>query len=142
MAPFVWEQKYSVDIPQMDAHHRQIIELLEAFRKCAHSSESDQLVPAALEMLNLHARRHLRLEELMLRVRGYPGYAAHTEEHAVYVKKIASLQTQLHRRDISIRIANFLTEWWKYHILNSDQEYARFFRGMPAAIISTAPPAA
>jgi hemerythrin-like metal-binding protein len=142
MQPFEWDEKFSVHIPQMDAQHRQIIELLDAFRKCAQSSESRQLAPAAMEPLNQYAQRHLRREELVLRVRGYPEYAAHAAEHAVYLKKVALLQAQLERRDISIRITNFLTGWWKYHILHSDQEYARFFRGQAIAVTSTARPAA
>jgi hemerythrin len=43
------------------------------------------------------------------------------------------LQSNLARRDLAIRVVNFLTEWWKSHIMISDQEYARFFRGRPTA---------
>ena len=77
MGPFEWDDKYSVDIPQMDAQHRQIIELLDDFRKCADSSERDLLIQAALESLNQYAELHLRREELMLRTRGYPKFAEH-----------------------------------------------------------------
>jgi hemerythrin-like metal-binding protein len=138
MGPFEWDEKYSVHIPQMDAQHRQIIELLDAFRKCARSSESEKLVAANLEMVNRYGLLHLRREELMLRVRGYPNCVEHAAEHAVYMQRVASFQTQLDRRDIGVRITNFLTEWWRYHILNSDQKYARFFRRQAAAATSTA----
>lgn len=141
MGPFEWDDKYSVDIPQMDAQHRQIIELLDDFRKCADSSERDLLIPAALETVNRYAQLHLRREELMLRTRGYPRLAEHAAEHSVYLEKVASFQAQLDRRDIGFRITNFLTEWWRFHILNSDQKYARFFRRQEAATSTELPEA-
>jgi hypothetical protein len=65
---------------------------------------------------------------LLLRIRDYPGYAAHKAEHDAYRKKAVSLRLQYDRRDLGIRIANFLTIWWGSHILTSDQQYARFFQ--------------
>jgi hemerythrin len=75
-----------------------------------------------------YGERHLQREELMLRLRGYPGYAEHRAEHDAYRNKVASFQLQYDRRDLGIRIANFLTEWWRSHILISDQQYGHFFQ--------------
>jgi hemerythrin len=129
---FQWSDEYSVGIPQLDAQHRQIIDLLGGFKACIDSAEADKLVPAALNKVNAYARFHLEREELLLRVRGYPEYAEHKTEHDAYRQKVTTLQSQLIRRDIAIRIANFLSEWWRYHILTSDQQYARFFRRLAA----------
>jgi hemerythrin-like metal-binding protein len=74
------------------------------------------------------AEQHLEQEELLLRVRKYPYYAEHKAEHDAYRKKAAALQAQAGRRDFSVRLANFVAEWWRFHILVSDQRYARFFR--------------
>jgi hemerythrin len=130
---FEWSDEYSVGILQLDAQHRQIIDLLGEFKACVDSAEADKLVPAALDKVNAYARFHLEREELLLRVRGYPEYAGHKAEHDAYRQKVATLQSQLIRRDVAIRIANFLSEWWRYHILTSDQQYARFFRRVAAA---------
>jgi hemerythrin len=76
----------------------------------------------------------------MLRVRNYPGYLAHAAEHNFYREKVASLQARLGRRDIALRTANFLSEWWRFHILTSDQEYARHFRRRSADALSAGRP--
>lgn len=132
MQPIEWTAEFSVDIPQLDAQHRHLIELLAELVKCANSSESGGLAPNALTEMNRYAERHLQREELLLRVRGYPGYAEHKAEHDAYREKLAALQANCERRDIGIRITNFLTEWWRFHILTSDQQYAHFFRSRPA----------
>jgi hemerythrin len=33
------------------------------------------------------------------------------------------------RPDFSVRLTNYVIEWWRFHVLTSDQQYARFFRG-------------
>jgi hemerythrin len=125
MQPLEWGEEFSVDIPQLDAQHRHIIELLGELRRNAHSAE---LVSTAFEQIIKYADWHLQREELMLRVRGYSGYAEHKAEHDAYREKVASLRAHSNRRDFGIRIANFLSKWWRHHILSSDQQYARFYR--------------
>ncbi|SPE38840.1 putative Hemerythrin-like metal-binding protein [Candidatus Sulfopaludibacter sp. SbA3] len=131
MQQFEWGEKYSVDIPQIDAQHRQIIDLLDELWRCAHGPEEEKLAPAALARVIRYAQSHLQREELMLRIRGYPDYAEHKTEHDAYRRKVAYLKAHSDRKDLVIRIANFLRDWWKYHILTSDQKYARFFRSNP-----------
>ncbi|MBZ5726335.1 MAG: bacteriohemerythrin [Acidobacteriia bacterium] len=128
MQQFAWREAYSVDIPQLDAQHRQIIELLDELGRIAHGGENDKLIAAALEKVTRYAHWHLRREELVLRVRSYPGYEEHKAEHEAYREKVTFLQANSHRRDLGIRMTNFLNQWWRHHILTSDQQYARFFR--------------
>ena len=94
--------------------------------------QMEPLAPATLAGLVRYAEQHLQREELLLRVRGYPGYAEHKAEHDAYRQKVASFQLYSERRDLGILIANFLTDWWKSHILGSDRPYARFFQSMSA----------
>src|ERR1017187_300203 len=129
--PFEWREESSVGIPELDAQHRHLIELLGELVKCTHSAEPGGFAPTALTEMNRYAEQHLQREELVLRVRGYPGYTEHKAEHDAYRKKVASLQVHSDRRDLGTRIANFLAEWWRFHILISDQRYARYFRGRP-----------
>jgi hemerythrin-like metal-binding protein len=128
MQSFEWSEESSVGIPELDVQHRHLIELLCELVRRVTSGEGGGFAPTAIEEVNRYAEWHLRREELVLRIRGYPGYPEHKAEHDAYRKKAASLQVHSGRRDFGIRIANFLTEWWKFHILISDQRYARFFR--------------
>jgi hemerythrin len=130
MRPFEWSEECSVDIPGLDAQHRHLIELLGDLLKSTHSGKG-ATAPVAFNQVIQYAEQHLKREELLLRMRGYPGYAEHKKEHDAYREKIASLQARADRRDFAVRLANFLAEWWRFHILTSDQQYARFFRSRP-----------
>ena len=138
--PFEWSEESSVGIPELDAQHRHLIELLSELVKCVQLGESGKLGPTALKKAIRYAERHLQREELVLRVRGYPRYEEHKAEHDAYRKKVASLQVLSGRRDLGIRMANFLTEWWRFHILTSDQQYARFFRHRSTQGSTVTPP--
>jgi len=122
-----WKEEYSVHVPKLDDDHRQIFELIKELRECVYRPGNDRLVSEALKKINQYALLHLQREELLLRIRGYPGYAGHKAEHDTYLSKVAALQANLERRDIAIRIVNFLSEWWREHILTSDQQYSRYF---------------
>jgi len=128
MSQFEWTEKCSVGIPELDAQHRHLIALLGELEKCMQSGEGDGVVVEALKELSRYAETHLQREELVLRVRGYPGYAEHKAEHEVYRTKLAALQVQSERGDFAVRLTNFVTEWWRFHVQGSDQQYARFFR--------------
>ena len=137
MPPFEWSKECSVGIPEIDSEHRHLIELLGELRRCTHAGENSSLVSKALMKVNEYAERHLRREELLLRIRGYPGYNEHKAEHDSYRKKVASLRVHADRRDLQVRITNFLTEWWRFHILTSDQRYARHFRCQSTVLVQS-----
>jgi hemerythrin-like metal-binding protein len=122
-----WREEYSVGVPELDAQHRRMIELLAGLVKFTNSGGVVDPFTALAEV-NRYAEEHLQQEEMILSVRGYPEYARHKAEHDDYRKKAAALQARAHKRDFGTEITKFLVEWWKTHILNSDQQYARFFR--------------
>jgi hemerythrin-like metal-binding protein len=124
-----WSEKCSVGIPELDIQHRRLVELLGELMKCIQAGDGDGSVAAALKELGRCAESHLQREELVLRVRGYPGYAEHKAEHDTYREKLASLELLADRPDFSVRLTNYVIEWWRFHVLTSDQQYARFFRG-------------
>src|SRR4051794_29407286 len=128
MRAFEWSEDCSVPIPRVDAEHRQIIELLGILRTRTFGGGATQkLVADAVEQLSRYADRHLRREELLLRIRGYPRYPEHKAEHDDYRAKVGLLREQLARRDVGVRVSNFVSAWWRHHILTSDLDYARYF---------------
>jgi hemerythrin len=121
-----WSEEASVGVPELDAQHRRMLELLGEVVRCTESGGTlDSAAPIA--ELFRYAERHLQQEELWLRVRHYPDYAEHKAEHDIYRKKSAALQAQAGRRDFGIRLGNLVAEWWRFHVLVSDQRYARYF---------------
>ena len=127
MLEIKWCEEYSVGIPELDTQHRQMIELLAGLVKFTSSGGVVDPFTALVEV-NRYAEHHLQQEEMILSVRGYPEYARHKSEHDAYRNKVAALQARAHRRSFGREITSFLVDWWKSHIVTSDQQYARFFR--------------
>jgi hemerythrin len=123
-----WNQRYSVSVPQLDGQHRQILDLLQEMKQDALGAEAAERVPAVLEKLNWYVMLHLRREERLLSAVRYPQYEEHRLEHDSYLGKVAAIQADLQRgrRDVAIRLTNFLSSWWTHHILTSDRQYGRY----------------
>lgn len=136
-----WLEEYSVDNPELDAQHRQMIELLAGLVKFTNSGGVVDPSSVIAEV-NRYAEQHLRHEEMILSVRGYPEYARHQAEHDDYRRKAAALQARVHKRGFGKEVTNFLVEWWRTHIITSDQQYARYFRSQsvdPVAVSDQEP---
>ena len=125
---FEWTEKCSVGIPELDAQHRRLIELIAELVGCMQSGDNNEQAAAALKELNRYADTHLQREELVLRVRGYPRYLEHKAEHDSYRARLDALLVHSERADFLVRLTNFVSEWWRFHVLGTDQEYARYFR--------------
>jgi|ERR1017187_149913 hemerythrin len=141
MREIKWREEYSVGIPELDAQHRHMIELLAGLVKFTDSGGVVDSFTALAEV-NRYADQHLQQEEMMLSVRGYPEYARHKAEHDNYRKKAAALQARTRSRYFGTEITSFLVEWWRSHIVTSDQQYARFFRSQlvdPATVSDQEP---
>ena len=129
---FEWSEKCSVGIPELDAQHRRLIELINELVNSMQTGETNGNAAAILKELNRYAESHLQREELVLRVKGYPRYAEHKAEHDAYRAKIAALLEYSERGDFTVRLTNFVSDWWRFHVQGTDQEYARFFRAQAA----------
>jgi len=110
MLQIEWRQEYSVGVPELDAQHRHMIELLAGLVKFTNSGGVVDPFTALAEV-NRYAEEHLQQEELILSVRGYPDYARHKAEHDAYRKKAAALQARARKRDFGTEITKFLVEW-------------------------------
>jgi hemerythrin len=137
-----WNQRYSVSVPQLDSQHRQILDLLQEMKQDALGGEAAERVPAALEKLNRYVVLHLRREERLLSAVRYPQSEEHRREHDSYLEKVAAIQTDLQRgrRDVAIRLTNFLGSWWTHHILTSDRQYGRYILQRKMSGDAGAPP--
>jgi hemerythrin len=140
MQQLEWCEEASVGVPELDAQHRRLLELLGELVKHTQSGETVDS-SAAIAELTRYAERHLQQEELWLRARHYPDYAEHKAEHDAYRKKAAALQALAGRRDFGIRVANFVAEWWRFHIRVTDQRYARYFLSHSAEPVTATGPA-
>lgn len=122
--PIVWDESYSVGVALLDQHHRHLAELINRLAACAAERGVSENVAGILEALVSYAEYHFHHEEAMMEEAGYPGLAAHREEHLAFCERIAdTCYTAMHGLIAIDLLLDYLTRWWKEHILSEDMNY-------------------
>nr|WP_276568996.1 bacteriohemerythrin [Thiocapsa imhoffii] len=124
-----WSLALSVGIDELDAQHRALLDLLNQL----HSSVTDGLTrQRQLELLGElaeYTKIHFAVEESLMRIFGYPDYERHKTQHEGLIRNMVDLQQRLDqgREEVDAALMRHLRHWLIDHILQSDQDYSRFF---------------
>jgi len=124
-----WNVSLLLGIPEVDKHHRRLVQLLN---DAYDSFREEQAIPPAVldEIIEAAADNFVRQEELMAEA-SYPRLADHRNEHQVFLRRIRELQkTQKENRNFSIELLWFLCNWVSHHIRETDAALGRFLDGV------------
>jgi hemerythrin len=130
--PFInWDNSYSVNIPGIDRQHQKLIQMINDLNDAMRQGKGNDVVGKLIRELVSYTETHFRNEEDYFERFGYPDTAAHTLEHANFVKKIAQFEDDYHsgHLSLSIDIMRFLSDWLLRHISGSDMRYAPYLIG-------------
>lgn len=131
-----------VNVPQIDEQHRRIFELAATF-----SDGGDQIrMMKSLAILCDYVKTHFREEEEMMASCGFPGLAAHRQQHAECRKMLVDLLAQA--REMSLdqtadAVKQLINGWIYNHILTADFEYVPYLKAMQSGtpLVTPADPA-
>jgi hemerythrin len=105
----------------------QVGDALEAQRRGAGSGET---LLERLSVLAVHTREHFLREEQAMRESGYPGYAAHKEEHDRLLAQMDVEAKAFREHQDGARLARYLLEtvrgWYLVHTRTMDLAAARY----------------
>ncbi len=125
-----WEEKYSVDIEEIDAHQKKMFELFNQLIDMEKTQSDIKECVNMISVINEYSKLYFSTEEKYMRKNGYPDFAAHAKTHRQFTKSSISL-----RREISDDVANLtddviegLRNWMINHILELDSLYIPFLR--------------
>jgi hemerythrin len=125
----VWQKELSVGVAEFDNHHKRIIDLINKLQaSVVHDREGRITREVLVEVLN-YTIYHFSAEEDLMDKYGFPGYAAHREEHLALTSKTLQLTNDafLNKTNIGDEVLAFLISWLKNHIMITDKQYAVFF---------------
>lgn len=126
MAFLEWKPEFSVGVVEFDMQHRQLVSLINRLHDAMlQGAPAASLRPILRELVN-YTKHHFDREELAMRTAGYPGYAAHRQQHEQLADQVFEFAQRFEsgRVALSIELMNFLKEWLTKHILGSDKAYA------------------
>lgn len=123
-----WKSEYSVGIREIDEEHKLLLGYIARLDAAREDRQRDVAVYYALGELDEYVRVHFTVEEVIMRVFGYPGRDAHVRAHRSFAEYVKSMQKAALKRDTRDEISAFLKDWLVNHIMAADRQYADFLR--------------
>ena len=130
MTQFVdWSAALSVGIDEIDAQHQALIDLINQLQDAVVGGLDRERQLDALGRLAELTKIHFAVEESLMRIFGYPDYERHKAQHEGLIRSMLDLQRRLDvdRAPLDDGLMRHLKHWLLDHILQSDQDYSRFF---------------
>ena len=102
MEKIIWDEGFSVGVPEMDRQHRQIIYLINSLIEKQYIAVDSEIISDTLARMLEYANEHFRREEQYMLESGYPDFSKQREEHNEFRKRTAffSIDTIRHKTTI------------------------------------------
>lgn len=128
-SPLAWRDEYSINVAELDAQHRNLLDLLNKVNahaaKPASPAHHAGPLMTLLEELNEYAYYHFTTEESLMRqhLANSEGTARHLAAHRSYWTIIADFKKRLEQKDSTVgaELLEYLNRWWVRHILETDR---------------------
>lgn len=135
MPIIAWDDSFSMCVPQLDAHHQRLVELINAFYEAIKTGQDPAAMRNVLDQLKATAEAHFQAEKALLEAHGFPGLERHAQEHRTLVRELKSLlrDCDLSSPEKQWTIFEYLDRWTLKHFIESDKKYAHFFASLNLA---------
>jgi len=130
MPLFLWKKSYEVNIPEIDAQHRRLVEIINQLSDAMMLRQGYKVMPHILEELSAYVRLHFATEEKIMRKMNYPELEEHCQMHIELTQRVLEFRTVYandHNLDTKA-LLDFLCQWLKDHIVVNDKAIGRFLR--------------
>lgn len=129
MAFFVWDEKYSVGVRELDSQHKTLVDMLNELFEAMQASKANDVIGGIVKRLVDYTKTHFATEERYMQQHGYPDLASQKAEHAKFAEQVMAFKNDFDsgKVSISVTVTSFLKNWLVQHISGSDKKYAPFF---------------
>ncbi len=129
MAAINWNDSMSVKIGSIDDQHKKLIEMINDFYDNISKRSNDELILKLVGGMKTYTAMHFTTEEKYMKLYKYPNYEQHKKEHEDFIAKVNALEEKIKKGKtiVSFEITNFIKDWIKKHIQDTDKQYSDFF---------------
>jgi len=123
-----WNDSYSVKVGSFDKQHQRLFDIMNRLHEAMGVGKGQTQIKTVLQELIDYTTTHFASEEAMLEKQGYPSLAAHKAEHKALLDKVQAYQKDFlaGKAGIASSLLQFLVEWLKRHIQQTDKKYGQF----------------
>jgi hemerythrin len=127
MALIEWRSEFETGIDEVDAEHRELVELINALhREVGDKSDSDT-ISAFLGEVFARIAAHFALEETVMRKHAYDEYAAHKAEHERLLDEIRDIMDahEAGSAEYGTALSTTVRDWFVNHFKYKDARLHR-----------------
>ena len=123
-----WDDKFSVNVKEIDMQHKQIISILYDMHNLRVQKDPQKIQKVIDDLLD-YVRYHFSTEEKYLSENSYPDIQKHKSEHAKFIVQVYEFQENyLENKSLPVEnLFNFVWDWFNDHILVTDKKYKVYF---------------
>jgi hemerythrin len=129
MAYIDWSEKFSVNVREIDAHHKKLVEKINLLHQSLLDNRGSETQKIIVARMAEYAEFHFSAEENLMLRHNYPDYQKHKAEHGRFTDMTLDLQKRINQSGfvLTMEILNFLKSWLQEHILVTDKKYSQHF---------------
>ncbi|HJV35909.1 bacteriohemerythrin [Geomonas sp.] len=129
MAYFTWEERFAVNVKEIDEQHKTLVNLLNTLYDAMVANKGRAAHKEIIYSMVEYARVHFETEEKYMRRTSYPEFHEHRTEHEKFTTKALDLKQRADNEAfiLTLEIMNFLKDWLQNHILVTDSRYSGHF---------------
>jgi hemerythrin-like metal-binding domain len=128
-----WNDKFSVNVAEIDNQHRQLFYLAEKVSSILAVNDGydhyDEIMNTFIELKN-YTLYHFDYEEKLMKKINYADFSNHKKEHENFINEILRLEkidAETKQKLVMTNILAFILDWIVGHILKTDMSYKSFF---------------
>jgi hemerythrin len=131
MSRIEWDESFSVRNAEMDAQHKEWIEIYNRLHDILMSGTTEEINIISVETLQAmqqYTHIHFKSEEEYMKGIQYPDLVQHRRIHKDFENQIYTYNREIAAGQIILnsRIMKTLKTWLLTHIMDEDQKYRRF----------------
>jgi hemerythrin len=125
---FIWRDTFSINVAQMDSHHKRLIEIANAIIEHMHGDANRAALAKAFDALVEYTHYHFTAEEKLMALYAYPGVDGHSKRHGGMIRQVAEYQERILSGNVPEKAGfrHFFESWLVRHILDEDRKYGAF----------------
>jgi hemerythrin len=125
-----WRKDYEIGVAQIDAEHRCLVDLVNAFHETYLRGDSRKEIPHLLNQLVAYAEEHFQHEEKVMGDNDYPLLDKQREQHSELVSSIFAINERFaaDQARAGSETLQFIKSWLLDHIVKHDMDIGDFLR--------------
>ena len=125
-----WDESLATGVPDVDQHHRAMIDGLNRFFSAMTDGEGRAGALDMLHQFDAQMRKHFNEEEATMRQRAYPGAGRHHGLHEGFLRDFEQRKRDVEadRPGATAALFEFASQWVLEHIRKEDRQFVTFLR--------------